>query len=99
MKRIFYWLISLDLAFFEVEFFVAVFFTAVFFEAVFFGVPFLVADFFGSSYNGEEITSQAGIEIVNINGTGISANAASEAFDEPLTKEQVLMIVDPFIVA
>ncbi len=52
-----------------------------------------------SSYNGEEITSQAGIEIVNINGTGISANAASEAFDEPLTKEQVLMIVDPFIVA
>ncbi|MGZ5247616.1 MAG: ferritin-like domain-containing protein, partial [Flavitalea sp.] len=52
-----------------------------------------------SSYNGEEITSQAGIEIVNINGTGISANAASEAFDEPLTKDQVLMIVDPFIVA
>lgn len=52
-----------------------------------------------SSYNGEEITSQAGIEIVNINGTGISANAASEAFDEPLTKEQVLMIVNPFIVA
>ncbi len=52
-----------------------------------------------SSYNGEELTSQAGVEIVNINGTGISANAASEAFDEPLTKDQVLMIVDPFIVA
>lgn len=50
------------------------------------------------SYNGEEITNQATIEIVNINGKAISANAASEAFDEPLTKAQVLAIVDPFIV-
>ena len=50
------------------------------------------------SYNGEELTIQATIQIVNINGQAITANAASEAFDEPLTKAQVLAIVDPFIV-
>lgn len=52
-----------------------------------------------ASYNGEEVTKQATIEIVNINGQMISAAAASEAFDEPLTKEEVLAIVDPFLVA
>lgn len=51
-----------------------------------------------ASYDGEEITTQAGIQIVNINGKTISANAASEAFDEPLSKDQVLAIVGPFIV-
>lgn len=50
------------------------------------------------SYNGEENTLQAGIQITGINGFDITAEDASEAFDEPLTKEQVLMIVDPFIV-
>ncbi|PST82125.1 dessication-associated protein [Pedobacter yulinensis] len=50
------------------------------------------------AYNGEEIKSQAGVGIQNINGQNISAAAASEAFDEPLTKDQVLAIVDPFIV-
>jgi hypothetical protein len=50
------------------------------------------------SYDGEEITTQATIEIVNINSQTISASAASEAFDEPLTMAQVLAIVDPFIV-
>ncbi|HUR12705.1 MAG TPA: ferritin-like domain-containing protein [Flavitalea sp.] len=50
------------------------------------------------SYNGEENTVQAGIQIVGIGGFDISAEDASEAFDEPLTKEQVLAIVDPFIV-
>lgn len=49
------------------------------------------------SYNGEENTNQAGIQIVNINGLPISVNAASEAFDEPLTKAQVLAIIGPFI--
>jgi hypothetical protein len=49
-----------------------------------------------ASYNGEENTNQAGIEIVNINGQSISASAASEAFDEPLTMDQVLAIVKPF---
>ncbi len=50
------------------------------------------------SYDGEEITSQAGIEITNINGENISNATASESFDEPLTTQQVLAIVDPFIV-
>jgi hypothetical protein len=50
-----------------------------------------------ASYDGEENTKQATIEIVNINGAAISANAASEAFDEGLTKDQVLAIVKPFI--
>lgn len=50
-----------------------------------------------ASYNGEEVTSQADVQIVNIGGQTISANAASEAFDEPLTMTQVLAIVDPFI--
>ncbi len=50
-----------------------------------------------ASYNGEEITNQAGIEIVNIGGFPISANAASESFDEPLTMMEVLNIVKPFI--
>ncbi|MEO6037261.1 MAG: ferritin-like domain-containing protein [Saprospiraceae bacterium] len=51
-----------------------------------------------ANYNGEENTTQAGVNIININGQNVSANAASESFDEPLTKEQVLAIVDPFIV-
>ena len=49
-------------------------------------------------YDGEENTTQAGIQITNINGMAISAEAASEAFDEGLTKAQVLAIVDPFII-
>ena len=49
------------------------------------------------SYNGEEVVAQAGVPITNINGQAISANEASEAFDEPLSKEQILAIVDPFI--
>ena len=51
-----------------------------------------------ASYDGEEVVSQAGVAITNINGQAISAAAASEAFDEPLTMAQVLAIVDPFIV-
>ena len=50
------------------------------------------------SYNGEENTEQATIQITGINGFSISADSASEAFDEPLTAEQVLAIVDGFIV-
>lgn len=49
-------------------------------------------------YAGEENTVQAGVEITNINGMQISADDASEAFDEPLSAQQVLAIVDPFIV-
>lgn len=50
-----------------------------------------------ASYNGEELTTQSTISIVNIGGQAISANAASESFDEPLDKTAVLNIVDPFI--
>ena len=49
-----------------------------------------------ASYAGEEATTQAGVNIVNIGGNTISAAAASEAFDEPLTKAQVTAIVTPF---
>ncbi len=49
-----------------------------------------------ASYAGEELTTQAGIEITNLNGFAIAANEASEAFDEPLTKDQVVAIVTPF---
>ncbi|OYX92565.1 MAG: dessication-associated protein, partial [Sphingobacteriia bacterium 35-40-5] len=51
-----------------------------------------------ASYAGEELEDQAGIKITGINGQMISASAATEAFDEPLTKAQILAIVDPFIV-
>ncbi len=51
-----------------------------------------------ASYNGEELTTQATIPIINIGGFPISADAASEAFDEPLSAAEVLAIVDGFIV-
>lgn len=50
------------------------------------------------SYAGEDATTQAMVNIVNIGGQTIAAAEASEAFDEPLTKEQVTAIVNPFIV-
>lgn len=46
-------------------------------------------------YNGEENTTQAGVDIKTL--SGVSANAASEAFDEPLTKEQVLAVATLFL--
>lgn len=49
-------------------------------------------------YAGEENTTQAGVQITGINGAAIDADDASEAFDEPLSRAQVLAIVDPFIV-
>jgi ferritin-like protein len=49
-------------------------------------------------YNGENATTQANANIVNIGGQMIAANEASEAFDEPLTKAEVAAIVNPFIV-
>ncbi|RPD44430.1 ferritin-like domain-containing protein [Paracnuella aquatica] len=48
-------------------------------------------------YAGEENATQAGVEITNINGMSISMDDATEAFDEPLTEQQVLAIVRPFI--
>lgn len=49
-------------------------------------------------YDGEEVDVQGGIKVTAINGLPISLAAATEAFDEPLTKEQALAIIDPFIV-
>jgi hypothetical protein len=50
------------------------------------------------SYAGEEVTTQAGVNITGIGGNAyIDAKAASESFDEFLTKAQVLAIVDAFI--
>ncbi|HEX8561845.1 MAG TPA: ferritin-like domain-containing protein [Flavobacterium sp.] len=52
-------------------------------------------------YAGEGNTTQMGINISNLNngsqGPALSANAATQAFDEPLTRPQVLAIADPFV--
>lgn len=53
---------------------------------------------FQGVYDGEEVTTQAGVTITGtFGGITIDANAASEAFDEPLTVAQVNTIVMPFI--
>jgi hypothetical protein len=52
-----------------------------------------------ANYAGEDNTVQAGVQIVGINGFHISADAASEAFDEPLTMAQVVALVTPFFAA
>ncbi|MEJ7829423.1 MAG: ferritin-like domain-containing protein [Segetibacter sp.] len=49
------------------------------------------------SYDGEELVVQAGVNIVGINGFSITAEDASESFDEPLSKMQVLAILSPFL--
>ena len=49
------------------------------------------------SYANEENTMQAGIQITNINGFAISADAASEAFDEPFIIEHSMPIFDKYI--
>lgn len=49
------------------------------------------------SYNGEEATTQAGVNMLLVGGATFTPQAASAAFDEILTKEQVLAIVAPFI--
>lgn len=46
-------------------------------------------------YDGEELTTQAGIDLVAL--TGLSAATVSEAFDEPLTADQVLQNIAPFV--
>lgn len=48
-------------------------------------------------YDGEDNATQGGVPITNINGMSISMEDATEAFDEPLTKDQVLAIVGPFL--
>jgi hypothetical protein len=58
------------------------------------------ADAFNLIYGGttsEANTTQGGVNVSGLAGT--SANAASEAFDEPLTRAEVVTIVQPFVVA
>ncbi len=47
-------------------------------------------------YDGEENTIQGGIDVVAL--TGYPAATVTEAFDEPLTREQVVRNISPFIV-
>ena len=56
-----------------------------------------ISSLLNTNYGGEQNTMQAGVEIVQINGFNISAEAASEAFDEPLSMTRVLNIVKPFL--
>jgi len=51
--------------------------------------------FFQPVYDGEEITVHNGIDSATV--TGGSTTAATEAFDEPLTKDQANAIISPFI--
>ena len=49
-------------------------------------------------YAGEQITTQAGVPIIGIStNPNIDADAASEAFDEPLNKAEVTAIITPFL--
>lgn len=53
-----------------------------------------------NNYAGEDLTVQATVDITKLtgatSGTTISVNAATEAFDEPLTMAQVVALVAPF---
>ena len=55
----------------------------------------------GLIYQGEGNTTHSGVNVTglpNLPTTNFSANAASEAFDEPLTMAQVIAIVQPFFI-
>jgi hypothetical protein len=56
-----------------------------------------ISSAFNSNYGGEQNLVQAGINIVDINGFNINDEAASEAFDEPLSMSRVLALVTPFL--
>ncbi len=49
----------------------------------------------GAVYAGEGLTSQGGVDLVAL--TGIGADQVSGAFDEPLSKSDVLAIATPFL--
>ena len=48
-------------------------------------------------YDGEDNTVQAGKDVSSLGSGNGGVDAVTEAFDEPLTKDQVLAIVSPFI--
>ena len=51
-------------------------------------------------YAGEDNVTQAGVDVTTLPNlpSGLSAAAASEAFDEPLAKAEVITIVQPFFI-
>lgn len=57
-----------------------------------------VVDAFTAIYAGDDTTTQGSVTITGLPNlpSGFNAAAASEAFDEPLTKAQVIAIVQPF---
>lgn len=56
-----------------------------------------ISSAFDTEYAGEQNTIQANVQIADINGYNINIDAASEAFDEPLTSAQVNAIIQPFL--
>jgi hypothetical protein len=48
-------------------------------------------------YAGEELTTQNGVDVAGLVASFGGADAASQAFDEPLTTAQVTAIITPFI--
>lgn len=48
-------------------------------------------------YNGEDNVTQAGLNITGLGTGNGGTDGVTEAFDEPLTKDQVLAIVTPFL--
>jgi hypothetical protein len=60
--------------------------------------PQAVVDAFNAIYAGEDTTTQGTVSITGLSNlpSGFNAAAAREAFDEPLTKAQVIAIVQPF---
>jgi hypothetical protein len=67
------------------------------------GLAAAVTDAFAKIYAGEDVSTQAGFNAANVTGTGagggFGANAAGEAFDEALSRADVVAIVQPFVVA
>lgn len=64
------------------------------------GTPANLVPAFEAIYGGatsESNVTQGGVNVTGLGGT--SANAAGEAFDEPLTRAEVVAIVQPFVVA
>jgi hypothetical protein len=47
-------------------------------------------------YDGEDNTTQAGLDVSGLGAGNGGVTAVTEAFDEPLTKDQVTAIVTPF---
>ena len=62
--------------------------------------PQAVVDAFAAIYAGEDSATQGTVNITGLSNlpSGFNAAAASEAFDEPLTKAQVIAIVQPFFI-